>query len=300
MCDKDAGKGAHMKLNRNDACWCGSQIKYKNCHMNFDDRIEQFRRKGYKVPNHMMIKNKEEIEGIREAGRINTMVLDEVSKHVRAGISTGELDQIIHDYTIKIGGIPACLGYEGYPKSVCTSINEVVCHGIPDPDRILQDGDIINIDCTTIYNGYFGDASRMFCIGNVPEETKKLVQVTKECLELGLNEVKPWSFLGDIGYVINEHAKKNGFSVVREIGGHGVGLEMHEEPWVSHIGKRGTDMLLVPGMVITIEPMVNMGRPDVYQDDEDGWTIYTDDGKPSAQWEYTILVTEDGHEVLSY
>lgn len=289
-----------MRLGRNDMCWCGSQIKYKNCHMQFDERINEFHRNGAIVPEHMMIKNKEEIEGIRKAGQINTMVLDKVSEYVKEGISTGELDDIIHKYTLENGGIPACLGYEGYPKSVCTSINEVVCHGIPDHKRILKSGDIVNIDCTTIYNGYFGDASRMFCIGDVPEDKKKLVQVTKECLELGLQEVKPWSFLGDIGYVINQHAKKNGYTVVREIGGHGVGLEMHEEPWVSHIGRRGTDMLLVPGMIFTIEPMVNMGKADVYQDDEDGWTIYTDDGKPSAQWEYTILVTEEGHEVLSY
>jgi len=288
-----------MKLQRNDNCWCKSGLKYKNCHMQFDEKINEFRLKGARVPNHAMIKNKEQIEGIRKAGEINTMVLDKVSEYVREGISTGELDQIIHDYTIEIGGIPGCLGYEGYPKSVCISINEVVCHGIPDPKRILKSGDIVNIDCTTIYNGYIGDASRMFCIGDVSEEKQKLVRVTKECLDLGLAEVKPWSFLGDIGYVVNKHAVENGYTVVREIGGHGVGLQMHEEPWVSHIGRRGTDMLLVPGMVITIEPMVNMGRPDVYQDDEDGWTIYTDDGKPSAQWEYTILITEDGHEVLS-
>lgn len=289
-----------MRLGRNDACWCGSNQKYKNCHMQFDEKITEYRLKGAKVPNHRMIKNKEQIEGIRNAGKINTMVLDRVSEAVKEGISTEELNQIVHNYTLELGGIPACLNYEGFPKSVCTSINEVVCHGIPDPKRILKNGDIINIDSTTIYNGYFGDASRMFCIGDVPEETKKLVRVAKECLELGLNEVKPWSFLGDIGYVINKHARENGFTVVREIGGHGVGLEMHEEPWVNHIGRRGKDMLLVPGMIITIEPMINLGRADVYQDDEDGWTIYTEDGKPSAQWEYTILVTEDGHEVLSY
>lgn len=289
-----------MKLGRNDACWCGSNQKYKNCHMQLDERIAEFRLKGARVPNHKMIKNHQQIEGIRKAGEINTMVLDKVSEYVKEGVSTGELDEIIHKYTLELGAIPSCLGYEGYPKSVCTSINEVVCHGIPDPNRILQDGDIINVDCTTTFEGYVGDASRMFCIGNVPDETKKLVQVTKECLELGLNEVKPWGFLGDIGYVINKHARANGFTVVREIGGHGVGLEVHEEPWVNHIGQRGKGMLLVPGMVITIEPMVNQGKPDVYQDDEDGWTIYTEDGKPSAQWEYTILVTEDGHEVLSH
>ncbi|BBF43201.1 methionine aminopeptidase [Lachnospiraceae bacterium KM106-2] len=289
-----------MIIGRNDPCWCGSQVKYKNCHLQLDEKIKEYADRGAMVPNHDMIKNQEEIEGIRKASEINTMVLDKVSEYVKPGVSTEELNKIIHEYTLELGAIPATLGYEGYPKSVCISINEVVCHGIPSEKTILKDGDIVNIDCTTIYNTYFGDASRMYCVGNVSEEKRKLVQVTKECLDLGLAEVKPFKFLGDIGYVINKHAKENGYTVVREIGGHGVGLEMHEEPWVSHIGQRNTDILLVPGMIFTIEPMVNMGTADVYQDDSDGWTIYTEDGKPSAQWEYTILVTEDGAEVLSH
>jgi len=176
----------------------------------------------------------------------------------------------------------------------------VVCHGIPDDNRILKSGEIINIDCTTIWNGYFGDASRMFCIGEVSPEKKKLVEVTKECLDIGYDLVKPWTHLGDIGYAVNKHAVENGYTVVREIGGHGVGVEFHEEPWVSHIGTPGKDYLLVPGMIFTIEPMVNMGKADVWQDDEDGWTVRTEDGLPSAQWEYTILVTETGAEILSY
>ena len=289
-----------MKLGRNDMCWCGSNQKYKNCHMAFDEKLELYHSKGVIIPKHKMIKNSTQIEGIRIASDVNTKVLDKVSEYVKEGVTTEELNQIVHNTTIELGGIPAPLNYEGYPKSVCTSINEVVCHGIPDPKRVLKSGDIINIDCTTIVDGYFGDASRMFCVGDVPEETKKLVRVTKECLELGLSVAKPWGYLGDIGYVINKHATENGYTVVREIGGHGVGLEMHEEPWVAHIGRKNTGMLLVPGMVITIEPMINMGTADVYQDDEDGWTIYTDDGKPSAQWEYTILITEDGNEVLSH
>lgn len=288
-----------MKLGRNDLCWCGSGKKYKNCHLAFDDKIEEFKNKGAIVPTHDMIKTPEQIAGIREAGRINSMVLDHVEPYVKEGISTGELDKIVHDYTIELGAIPACLGYEGYPKSVCTSINEVVCHGIPDPNRILKSGDIINVDCTTIYSGYYGDASRMYCIGDVGPETRKLVEVTKECLDLGLKEVKPFTFLGDVGYVINEHATKNGFSVVRDICGHGVGVGFHEEPFVSHVGRRGTDMLIVPGMTFTIEPMINMGSPEFYQDEDDGWTISTEDGLPSAQWEYTILVTETGTEILS-
>lgn len=289
-----------MKLGRNDPCWCGSGRKYKVCHMQLDEKILMYQHKGSKVPTHKMIKTAEQIEGIRVAGEMNTKVLDYISPYVKEGISTGELDKLIYDYTIGLGCIPACLGYEGYPKSVCTSIDEVVCHGIPDDNRILKSGEIINIDCTTIWNGYFGDASRMFCIGEVSPEKKKLVEVTKECLDIGYDLVKPWTHLGDIGYAVNKHAFENGYTVVREIGGHGVGVEFHEEPWVSHIGTPGKDYLLVPGMIFTIEPMVNMGKADVWQDDEDGWTVRTEDGLPSAQWEYTILVTETGAEILSY
>lgn len=289
-----------MKLGRNDMCWCGSGQKYKNCHMNMDEKILAYERQGAKVPSHRIIKTPEQIEGMRKAGEMNRMVLDRVEPYVREGISTEELDTIIYEYTLELGCIPATLNYNGYPKSVCTSINEVVCHGIPDSNRILTSGDIINIDASTIYNGYYGDASRMYCIGNVSEEKRKLVQVAKECLDIGYQTVGPWTFLGDMGLAVNAHAVKNGYSVVREIGGHGIGTDFHEEPWVSHIGCEGGDMLLVPGMTFTIEPMVNMGKPDVYQDEEDGWTIYTEDGKSSAQWEYTLLITENGAEILSY
>ena len=209
-------------------------------------------------------------------------------------------ETIQNKYTISHGGIPAPLGYEGYPKSVCVSIDEVVCHGIPDKNRILKQGEIVNVDVTTILNGYFADASRMFCIGDVGQEKQKLVEFTKECLELGVQAAKPWGYLGDIGYVISQHAYENGYSVVREIGGHGVGLEFHEEPWVSHIGEPNTDMILVPGMIFTIEPMINIGAEDVYEDEKDGWTIRTKDGKPSAQWEYTLLITETGNEILTW
>ena len=290
----------NMKLGRNDECWCKRGKKYKSCHMEFDEKIACNKKAGFKVPTHEMIKNEQQIEGIRKASLVNKMILDKVSEYVKEGVSTEELNQVVHNYTFELGGIPAPLDYEGYPKSVCISVNDVVCHGIPDKNQILKSGDIVNIDCTTIVDGYFGDASRMFMIGEVDEEKQKLVRVTKECLELGLEQVKPWGFLRDIGKVIKKHANENGFSVVREIGGHGVGLEMHEEPWVSHVGDPRCDMLLVPGMVITIEPMVNMGTAGVWQDEDDGWTIRTDDGKPSAQWEYTILVTETGHEVLSW
>ena len=223
-----------------------------------------------------------------------------MAEHIQAGISTEQIDQWVYQITTERGGIPAPLNYEGFPKSVCTSINEEVCHGIPSPDRILQEGDIINVDVSTIYKGYFSDSSRMFIIGQTAPQKEKLVRVTKECVELGLEQVKPWSYLGDMAEAVQRHAVKNGYSIVREIGGHGVGLEFHEDPWVGYIGKKGTGMLLVPGMIFTIEPMVNMGKADIFQDEENGWTIYTEDGKPSAQWEIMVLVTEDGHEVLSY
>lgn len=288
-----------LKTGRNDACWCGSGKKYKNCHLAFDQRIENYEIMGDEVPEHNMIKTPAQIEGIRQAGIVNNQILDIVGEHIKAGISTEDINTLVHENTIRLGGIPAPLNFEGYPKSVCTSINEVVCHGIPTPDRILKDGDIINVDVTTIYKGYYADASRMYCIGNVSEEAKRLVRVTKESVDLGLKEARAWGHLGDIGAVISEYIYANGYTVVREIGGHGVGLEFHEEPWVSHIGTRGTDMLLVPGMVFTIEPMVNAGKADVVQDSKDGWTIYTKDGSLSAQWEYTIVITEEGPEVLA-
>ncbi|MDO4977871.1 MAG: methionyl aminopeptidase [Eubacteriales bacterium] len=289
-----------MKIGRNDKCWCGSGKKYKACHMSFDNRIKDFQNRGFVVPHHGIIKTAEQIEGIREAGRKNTMVLDYITPYIVEGANTAELDRMIEAYTREIGCIPACLGYQGYPKSVCISVNDIVCHGIPSEDYILKDGDIVNIDCTTICNGYYGDASRMFCIGNVSEEKRKLVEVTKECVEKALAATKPWGTLGDMAYACNKHATENGYTIVREIGGHGCGVEFHEDPWVGHIGQPGEGMLLVPGMTFTIEPMVNMGKPDVYQDADDGWTIYTEDGLPSAQWEYLVLITEDGTEILSH
>ena len=288
------------KLGRNDMCWCGSGKKYKSCHMALDEKIHHYALQGHIVPTHDILKTPEQIQGIRDSSVINIAVLDEVAKMIKPGVSTEEIDRLVYDVTTRMGGIPAPVNYEGFPKSVCTSIDEVVCHGIPSPDRILKEGEIVNVDVSTIYKGYFSDSSRMFCIGEVSEEKKKLVQVTKECVELGLEQVKPWNFLGDMAQVINDHAKANGYSVVVDIGGHGVGLEFHEEPFVSYVTRKGTEMLMVPGMVFTIEPMVNMGTCEVCVDDEDGWTVYTEDGKPSAQWEITVAVTETGHEVLTY
>ncbi len=285
---------------RNEACWCGSGRKYKQCHEALDDKILMYQRQGHIVPDHEMIKNPEQIQGIRDSAKINCAVLNAVAEKICIGMPTEDIDRIVAETTRAMGGIPAPLNYEGYPKSVCTSINDQVCHGIPSTEDLLKDGDIVNVDCSTIYKGYFSDSSRMFCLGNVSEEDQKLVRVAKECMELGIKEAKPWGFLGDIAQVINDHAIENGYSVVREIGGHGVGIEFHEEPWVSYVTKRGTEMLLVPGMVFTIEPMINAGRHDIYVDDENDWTVYTEDGKKSAQWEVTIAITEDGNEVISW
>lgn len=289
-----------MLLNRNDECWCGSGKKYKRCHLEFDEKIESYRLKGKEVPTHDLIKTPEQIEGIRESGKINTAVLDLVAKEIKAGMSTEDIDKLVYDYTVSQGAIPAPLNFEGFPKSVCTSINDEVCHGIPDPNIILQDGDIINVDVSTIYNGYYSDASRMFMIGNVSEENQKLVRVTKEALDLGLEAAKPWGYLGDIAEAVQKHAEKNGYSVVREFGGHGVGIQFHEDPFVSHVGKKGKGMLLVPGMIFTIEPMINMGSRHIFVDADNDWTALTEDGYPSAQFEYTVLITEDGNEILTY
>ena len=288
------------KTGRNEVCWCGSGKKYKKCHIDFDERIKEIEGQGHIVPDHTIIKTPQQIEKIKESAQINVAVLDYVAKHIRAGISTEEINEWVHNLTIEMGGIPATLDYEGFPKSVCTSINNEVCHGIPSKDIILKDGDIINVDCSTELNGYFSDSSRMFCIGNVSDENRKLVEVAKQSLQEGLKAVKPWGFLGDMGQAVNDYVKSNGYSVVREVGGHGIGLEFHEEPWVSYVTTKGTEMLMVPGMIFTIEPMINMGKADVFVDEENGWTIYTKDGSVSAQWEIQVLVTEDGYEIISY
>lgn len=288
------------KPGRNDSCWCGSGKKYKKCHIDFDEKIEEFEGAGHIVPSHEILKNAEQIEKIKESAKINIAVLDYVAEHIKAGISTAEIDKWVYDITTKMGGVPAPLNFEGFPKSVCTSINNEVCHGIPSEDVIIKDGDIINVDVSTNLNGYFSDSSRMFCIGNVSEENRKLVEETKNAVYEGLKQVKPWGFLGDMGQAVNDYVKSKGYSVVREVGGHGIGLEFHEDPWVSYISKKGTEMLMVPGMIFTIEPMVNAGKPDIFVDEDNGWTIYTEDNSMSAQWEIQVLVTEDGYEIIAY
>ena len=288
------------KIGRNDPCWCGSGKKYKDCHLALDEKINSYKLKGWKIPPKKIIKRPDQIDGIRESGLVNIAVLDYVAENIHAGMSTEDIDRLVAEKTKELGGIAAPLNYEGFPKSVGTSINDAVCHGIPNEEEILQDGDIINVDVSTIYKGYFSDSSRMFCIGDVDDVSKKLVEDTLKAVQLGLSEVRPFNRLGNVGAVINEFAQSQGYKVVRDIGGHGVGLEFHEDPFVSYVTRRDTGMLLVPGMVFTIEPMINLGTDEIFIDSDNDWTVYTEDGAPSAQWEVTVAVTEDGYEILAY
>lgn len=268
----------------------------------FDKKIMHLENQGVLVPTRQLVKTPEQIEGIRRSGVVNTGVLDLIEKEIHEGMSTLEIDKLCREYCEAHGAIPACLNYEGFPMSVCTSINEVVCHGIPKATDILEEGDIINVDFTTILDGYYADASRMFIIGETTPEKKQLVEVTKECLEIGMEAAKPWGFVGEIGKAIEKHAKKYHYGVVRDLCGHGVGLKFHEEPEVCHFAQKNPGMLLVPGMVFTIEPMINMGTWEVFIDADDpyGWEVITEDEKPSAQWEHTLLMTEHGVEILSH
>ena len=286
-------------MERNELCWCGSGKKYKRCHMAMEEKMEQLREAGHIVPGRELLKTPAQIEAIKKSAELNTAVLDHVAKHIHAGMSTEDIDVLVHDFTVSHGGIPAPLGYEGFPKSVCTSLNNEICHGIPDKNIILQEGDIINVDVSTILDGYFSDASRMFKIGTVSERAERIVRLTEECVELGLKAAKPWGHLGDIADAIYTHAQKNGYSVVEDIGGHGIGLEFHEEPFVSYVTPKGSEMVLVPGMMFTIEPMLNEGSPDFFVDEDNDWTVYTIDDGLSAQIEYMVLVTETGIEVLT-
>ena len=271
--------------------------------MDFDERIRSMKfdiYRGQVRPPHSIIKNAADIEGIKKSGVVNDGALDLMGEMVQPGVDTATLDKAAHDYITDHGGIPACLNFEGFPKSVCISINDVVCHGIPSKKTILKEGDIVNVDITTILDGYYADASRMYIVGGrTTPEAARLVEVAKECMNLGIEAAKPWHFLGDIGAACDAHARANGCSVVTQLGGHGVGKDFHEEPFVPHVGEVDTGMLLVPGMVLTVEPMINAGKYKVTVDKKDGWTVRTKDGSLSAQWEKTILITETGTEVLS-
>ncbi len=289
------------KISKNAACWCGSGKCYGDCHREFDKKIKMYKKQGIVVPRHKSIKNEAQIAGIHESGKVNVAVLDYVAEHIAVGMSTEEIDRMVYEKTVELGGIPAPLNYEGFPKSVCVSINNQVCHGIPSKEVLLAEGDIVNVDVSTIYQGYFSDSSRMFCLGEVSKERRHLVDVARNAIFVGLNAVKPWKRFGDLGAAINSYVESQGYSVVIDVGGHGVGLEFHEDPYVCYVTEANTGMVMAPGMVFTIEPMVNGGGPDIYIDDENGWTIYTDDDSDSAQWEVTVVVrdNEKGYEILA-
>ena len=285
---------------RNDPCWCGSGKKYKKCHHDFDLRLEELHDAGAEVLPRHLYKTPADIEGIARSAEVNKGALDYVAARIHPGCTTADIDRWVHDYTVERGAIPAPLNYEGFPKSVCTSVNDVVCHGIPSEGEVLKDGDIVNVDCSTILDGYFSDSSRMFLVGEVSEERRRLVEVTRESIFKGLEAVKPWGTLGDMAHAVQAHVEANGFSVVREFGGHGIGLEFHEDPWVGFVGEPGTGAVLAPGFCFTIEPMVNAGAPGIDTSDPNGWTVRTKDGGDSAQWEVQLVVTEDGYKLLSW
>lgn len=250
--------------------------------------------------SNVSIKSEQDIAGMREAGRLAAEVLEMIAPQVVPGISTGELDRICHNYIVNTQqAIPAPLNYKGFPKSICTSVNDVICHGIPSDTKVLKDGDIINIDVTVIKDGWHGDTSIMVPVGKVAPHAERLINITQECLYKGLALVKPGTRLGDIGQVIQQYAESSYYSVVREYCGHGIGRVFHEEPQVLHYGRAGTGMVLEKGMTFTIEPMVNAGKRHTKLNTRDGWTVTTRDGRLSAQWEHTIAVTDNGCEVLT-
>ncbi|MCD8315941.1 MAG: type I methionyl aminopeptidase [Eggerthellaceae bacterium] len=285
---------------RNDECWCGSGKKYKKCHLDSDERLQYLYDMGYDVPPRSLLKTEKDIEGVKKSAAVNIGALDYVEQNIKPGVTTEQIDKWVYDYTVSHGAIPAPLNYEGFPKSVCTSVNEVVCHGIPNENEVLKEGDIINVDCSTILDGYFSDSSRMFCIGQTSEERKRLVSITQQSLEEALKAVKPWGFLGDVGAAVQSFAEANGYSVVREYGGHGIGHEFHEDPFVSFVSEPGTGMIMAPGLMFTIEPMINAGEPYIDMSDPNGWTVRTADRSDTAQQEIQIVVTDDGYEVLSW
>jgi methionyl aminopeptidase len=285
------------KPGRNDPCPCGSGKKYKNCCLIKNEAAGIDLKRLYLQKYRIRLKTKDDIEGIAQAGRLAVETLDLVESQLRIGISTEEINTIVHEFTIARGAVPAPLNYRGFPKSVCVSVNDVICHGIPGPYK-LKDGDIVNVDVTPILNGYYGDTSKTFYVGTPGKDAVKIVRVAAESLVRGVSKVKPGNTLGDIGYAIQHYAEGQGCSVVREFVGHGVGLDFHEPPQVLHYGRKGEGIILVPGMVFTIEPMINIGKKELRVLDDD-WTVVTLDGSLSAQFEQTVLVTENGCRVLT-
>ncbi len=303
-------KTAANIISRNAPCWCGSGKKYKKCHLLIDQKevstsAEKPKPKPKRKDRSIIIKTEEQIDGIRKSCQMTKDLLDMVEERISVGVTTNEIDEWVHLETLARGAVSAPLNYgrgrgrQGmpFPKSICTSPNEVICHGIPN-SQPLQNGDILNVDVTCNYLGYFGDASRMFIIGEVPDRTRELVEVTRECLNLGIEQVRPNHKLGDIGHAIQQHAENHGFSVVRDFAGHGVGIEFHEAPQVLHYGEPGIGEALRENMIFTIEPMINSGGYECKVLGA-GWTAVTQDGSLSAQWEHTLLVTSNGAEVLT-
>ena len=287
-----------FKTGRNEPCPCGSGKKFKKCcygkKQTFGaDHYEKLYHQKYNIT----LKKEKDIEGIKRAGQLAIQTLDLVASMIRPGIITDDINNLVHEFTIKNGARPAPLNYRGFPKSVCVSVNEVICHGIPG-NRKLQGGDIVNVDVTPILDGYYADANKTFFVGQPGPDAKKIVKTARICLKKAIAMVKPGNTLGDIGWAIQNHAEGQGCSVVREFVGHGTGLDFHEPPQVCHYGKKGQGIPLVPGMVFTIEPMINLGERYLHIL-EDNWTAVTDDGSLSAQFEQTILVTADGYESLT-
>ena len=297
------GPQTSRSLSRNDPCWCGSGRKYKKCHLSADQ--QEPRSEPRPRDRRIIIKNEEQLEGIRRSSRLTRKILDMLEERITEGVTTNQINEWVHDETLAQGAYPAPLNYgrgkgprgKPFPKSVCTSINEVVCHGIPN-ERALKNGDIINVDVTCDLKGYFGDASRMYIIGEIPDSVSSLVEETRRCLELGIGQVCPGAATGDIGHAIQSNAESHGYSVVQDFCGHGVGIEFHEAPQILHYGTAGKGEILRQGMVFTIEPMINMGRREI-RVLADGWTAVTLDGSLSAQWEHTVHVTDSGVEVMT-
>ena len=285
------------KIGRNDACPCGSGKKYKNCCMGRSTPPPEALPQIYLKRYNIRLKTAADVEKIRKAGELVLATFAEVEAMLRPGLVTEEINTVVHAFTVRHGATPAPLNYRGFPKSVCVSVNDVICHGIPG-ERALADGDIVNIDITSILDGYYADANQSYLIGNPGEDARKIVRVARTCLKEGLAMVRPGHCIGDIGWAIQQHAESQGCSVVREFVGHGVGFQFHEAPQVPHFGRRNTGIPLVPGMVFTVEPMINLGRHEL-RILEDKWTAVTADGSLSAQFEQTILVTEDGFESLT-
>ncbi|MBF0226547.1 MAG: type I methionyl aminopeptidase [Desulfobacterales bacterium] len=285
------------KIGRNESCPCGSGHKYKKCCQGKLDIPLSFWEKVYTDQHKIRLKNSKDIEGIKETGKLVLKTLDLVEESIKPGITTNDINTLVHEFTIKNGAIPAPLNYRGFPKSVCTSVNSVICHGIPN-NYVLKEGDIVNVDITTILNGYYADANKTFFVGTPSPQAKKIVEVSKQALKQGIAMVKSGNTIGDIGWAIQKYATNNNCSVVQEYVGHGIGFEFHEQPIVPHYGKRGDGFILIPGMVFTIEPMLNLGGKEL-QLLSDKWTVVTKDGSLSAQFEQTILVTSDGYESLT-